>query len=454
MQYIDVDAESDGISDGGLSEFVNELSDSDGTAESAGSDPGYEEAMVGVAPKPVDKNTNTTSYTWTYFVEKETDAKLDGPYKSQVYIEEFVAGLEKAAQCSYIVAQLERSSKDKGEERLHVQGYMQFKKTIRFNTLKRHLPPGTHIQGSRGSPKDNFVYCTKDETRVPGTEPVEWGTRSVGKGHRTDLVEVMEMITDGKSINEVRLAHQAAFIRYTRGIEAAYRVQDEFANSERIRRTATRVFWGPTSTGKSLAAFREAQKRGGGTYIWRASSNVYGFPCYTNQRNLILDEFEGSERQMPITHLLVVLDGLPEPINKFGAVCFAAWTRIWITSQSPPRSWYSRAPAAIRAAMLARLQERDIRHMHAMRYSRDVNFSSDDDEQGEGTGGGPVDEDTGSHYGSQLVDTTNQSDGSQGESWTTPTPASCSDFGSISPEDDAEKSSTPEQDFVLSHGWP
>ena len=44
----------------------------------------------------------------------------------------------------------------------HLQGYVEFKTKIRFNTVKNRLPNGAHIEPANGSPEQNYNYCIKE----------------------------------------------------------------------------------------------------------------------------------------------------------------------------------------------------------------------------------------------------------------------------------------------------
>lgn len=54
----------------------------------------------------------------------------------------------------------------------HIQGYVKYKSATRFSTMKKRLP-GAHLEAAKGSPKQNYEYCTKEETRLQ--EPMSKG---------------------------------------------------------------------------------------------------------------------------------------------------------------------------------------------------------------------------------------------------------------------------------------
>lgn len=56
----------------------------------------------------------------------------------------------------------------------HLQGYISFHKCIRLSGLKK-LNATAHWEVARGTPHANKVYCTKEESRLPGSTPIEHG---------------------------------------------------------------------------------------------------------------------------------------------------------------------------------------------------------------------------------------------------------------------------------------
>lgn len=67
----------------------------------------------------------------------------------------------------------------------HIQGYVELTQPRQFLWIKTHLVPASaHVEKTRGSAKQNYEYCTKDETRAPGEAPVIVGDWSDMAGSR------------------------------------------------------------------------------------------------------------------------------------------------------------------------------------------------------------------------------------------------------------------------------
>ena len=129
----------------------------------------------------------------------------------------FPDGLPDPVQ--YLVYQVERGAE--GTE--HLQGYIYFKESIRFNALKAmefktydraSVFPfrSAHLEVAKGKPEHNKAYCTKIESRVAG--PWELGRLPAGQGDRQDLrVAAASLMADG----DVRKIDPAVFMKYASG---------------------------------------------------------------------------------------------------------------------------------------------------------------------------------------------------------------------------------------------
>lgn len=122
----------------------------------------------------------------------------------------------------------------------HLQGYVAFTRKQSFKQIKE-LIPRSHIERSKGSEEDNFVYCSKDG------DYLEFGTKEK-PGKRNDLEEIAEQIQNGASIQEIAEYKPATYIRNYRGLAnfKQLQVQD-------YTHTTTRGIWiyGAPGTGKS-----------------------------------------------------------------------------------------------------------------------------------------------------------------------------------------------------------
>lgn len=143
----------------------------------------------------------------------------------------------------YLVFQQEKCP---NTDRLHIQGYAQFKDPVRRSAFQRWLGDLTcHVEKANGTAEQNRAYCTKEETRSNG--PWEIG-EPARQGQRTDLEGLQDSLKQGSSREELWEDHFPTMVRYHRAIDAYRLVQRNQAVREPPQ---VRVYWGPTGTGKT-----------------------------------------------------------------------------------------------------------------------------------------------------------------------------------------------------------
>lgn len=104
----------------------------------------------------------------------------------------------------------------------HLQGYLETHSNIRITGL--HKIPGfesAHFIQARGTPQQNRDYCTK------GGDFVEFGTISAGRGERTDLAAVRDILKEQPNragLKRVLDEYPGDFIRYHGGLEKAMKL--------------------------------------------------------------------------------------------------------------------------------------------------------------------------------------------------------------------------------------
>lgn len=270
------------------------------------------------------------AWCWTLFVEDEKD--YSGLLSDQ-------DGLR------YAVWQLEMSP---STQRLHLQGYAEFKSPTRISTLKRLLGESVHCEARKGTRDQAIQYCRKDESRVLGPWSVGCYD-SVQQGKRTDLDRVADRILSGDSLYDVIEDHPVQYIRYRRGIEAlvAHRMQ---RRADEWREVTVCVYWGDTGTGKTRKAIDENASR----FILDQGDRVW-FDGYNGQDTLIIDDFYG---WIKFGFLLRILDGHPLRLEIKGGHTYAFWRKVVITSNKPWDEWYSNISEAQKAALKRRISER------------------------------------------------------------------------------------------------
>jgi len=235
--------------------------------------------------------------------------------------------------------------KECGEEgTIHLQGYVEFASAIRLPQVKRLLPRA-HLEKRRGNRQQAIEYCTKLDTRVPGSEPCVFGWHGTveellnsfkKKKKNKSLLRMKEMIDEGQS--ELQLAEEdfGTWSRSFRALERYRRLKTKPRNHE----TEVIVIQGPTGTGKSRYALEQYPDA-----YWKQRSNWWD--GYGTEETVIIDEFYG---WLPFDLLLRLCDRYPLLVESKGGQIQMVATRVVITSNAIPSLWYKNVyfPAFIR----------------------------------------------------------------------------------------------------------
>ena len=209
----------------------------------------------------------------------------------------------------------------------HIQGYVQFHSMYRFQRLKTLMPRG-HWEPRRGSHAQAYEYCTKEDTRVPGTSPTVVGV-APQQGKRTDLDAVKETIDSGSTMLDIADNHFTQFVKYEKGIRSYISLKSK----PRDFKSTVKVLYGPTGTGKTMYCSKVAPDA-----FWYAPQSEGKWWCgYDGTSDVVIDEFYG---QIRWSTLLRLLDRTPCTVEiKGGTVNFAP-RNIYITSNKHPIEWY------------------------------------------------------------------------------------------------------------------
>lgn len=227
----------------------------------------------------------------------------------------------------------------------HIQGYARAKSARTLEQWKSVIGRRAHIEFARGTPQQNIRYCTKDETREPGSDPIEHGDRP-NQGGRTDLAAVAAAVTQTRSLQAVAEEFPADFIRYSSGIQRYFSITD---TRKRLWKTAVFWFHGPTGTGKSL----EAHTRFPDAY-WKMGTNKW-WDGYTGEDAVIIDDYRRDFSTF--AELLRLFDRYPMRVEiKGGSVPFLAKTIVVTTSKDPYDTWEGRSDEEIQQ-LIRRIDE-------------------------------------------------------------------------------------------------
>lgn len=215
------------------------------------------------------------------------------------------------------------------EGTLHLQGYIEFRRSQRMASVKRNLESvSAHVEPRKGSQLEAIAYCSKSDTRVGG--PYTFGEPSGGQGVRSDLVAMQKRIDEGVPVRAIASEFFGNYLRYNRGIEKYYNLMAPEQSRERLRVV---LYYGPTGTGKSYSASIHSDS----TY-WRSDSTDKFWANYEGQSTVVFDDFTGWE---PYHLMLRYLDVYPVRVGDKGTSRPLCASTIIITSNRLPDQWYA-----------------------------------------------------------------------------------------------------------------
>lgn len=228
----------------------------------------------------------------------------------------FIDRVAESARATYVVV-----GSEMGESGTpHLQGYIEFARPTDFSVVHELLLHG-HVETRRGTAAQASAYCKKDECFT------EWGTIS-NQGKRTDISDVVDMVTEGASTSEIAVQYPEQYIKYFKGIVA---LQCALIRP-RMDAPEVRVYYGATGTGKSLRARQWLPN----AYVWHPQQGTW-FDSYKGEHEVIFEEFRG---QIPFGMLLSLLDRYCCKVQYKGGVMEFAALKVAITSPVHPSQWY------------------------------------------------------------------------------------------------------------------
>ncbi len=224
----------------------------------------------------------------------------------------------KSLDCRYLIY-----GKEVGESgTAHLQGYVSFSKKVRFNTAKKLLPAGCHLESAKGSAAQNTEYCSKSgDVFTMGVLPAP--------GSRLDVKEFTELIRSGKTDNELIDINPGYSARYTRfiGFVRAAKLQAENKGKRPVKVTVL--------IGRSVSCKEKAYADFPDLYSWM---HMYGnwFCNYTGQKTLFIQNYEDNISK---SLLLPLLEPFAHMLPQKGQQSWAAWDTVIISTQIHPREW-------------------------------------------------------------------------------------------------------------------
>lgn len=225
--------------------------------------------------------------------------------------------------------------------RRHFQGYVEFKKRVRFSQLHKMFPQ-VHWEQRKGTALQARDYCNKVESRCEDGKTYNYGTISESsQGKRTDLDAAVAIIQAGGGLKQVAREMPSQYVLFHRGLanlaEALAPEREPGEPREII------IIWGERGTGKSYFAHHLF---GASLYLPdRNNSGKLSFETYNQEKTLLLDEFSGKEN-LSLSDLKLICDRHKVNLPGRGKSVAGNYDRVIIVSNIDPLRWYDNGPDA------------------------------------------------------------------------------------------------------------
>lgn len=227
-------------------------------------------------------------------------------------------------KCKYIIY-----GQEIGEQGTpHIQGFVIFNNAKTFSAAKRSISPRSHIEQCKGTPYDNFVYCSKDGNYVERGDRPE----KVGQGNRGDLQDIKKMVAQNITLKKMLADDTIKNYQQLKYAESL----TKFYETPRTWKPLVKWFYGPTETGKTRTAFEEAPEDSDKVYV--AMDTAQWWDGYDGQEFVIIDDMR--KDFMKFHTLLRLLDRYPYRVQTKGSTRQFVAKTIIITCPYPPQQLY------------------------------------------------------------------------------------------------------------------
>ncbi len=259
---------------------------------------------------------------------------INNPQKKQLTHEEIKRIIEGFKSIQYYCMS------DEVARTHHTHVYLLFNNPVRFSTIK-HRFEQAHIEKAYGTSIQNRDYVFKEgkwendkknETNMPETHE-EWGEiPQERQGARNDCAELYEMVSEGKSNYEI-LEENPDLIKQLERIDRVRQIIQEEKYKDVFRILNVEYIYGDTGSGKTRGVMEEF----GYANVYRVTNYKNPFDQYHGQDVIVFEEFTSS---LPISQMLLYLDGYPVMLPCRYADKVACYTKVYILSNTDLRDQY------------------------------------------------------------------------------------------------------------------
>ena len=231
---------------------------------------------------------------------------------------------------------------------LHLQGFIHLKSFRRpkgvkeiicslFSVSSAHITKG---DGKAGAMSD---YCQKEDTRVPGTQPVIFGVlpNPPGKNNVGATLSKMYLDYHSKSVTLHDLTKDentsSLALRYGKMFE--YVAQSSIPPRSSDNPHVVWVCYGPPGTGKSTWLEEHVRKLHGEANVYMKPEGTKWWCKYLGQKHVIMNEFDGT--WCTPTLFNTWCDRFATQVETKGGSVELATIQTYITTNRYPSHWWS-----------------------------------------------------------------------------------------------------------------
>ncbi len=253
----------------------------------------------------------------------------------------------------------------------HLQGYCELNNRTRQAAVKELIGGNPHLEPRRGSQQQAIAYCTKEDTRVPHTDPYTYGEpRQQGK--RMDLEAFKDEVIAGKRKREMLDDHFGVIARYPKFYDTIQQMNRPIRTVE----LEVTLLIGATGTGKTRYVYDTYGGKEGDLFITPLNNGTMWWDTYDNHKVVLMDDFSGAACHMTLTTLLRLLDRYPVLAPIKGSYTWWLPEKIYVTSNIMPKHWFKWANRMEQYKALAR------RFTRVIEYREMEGLSQDDSREG------------------------------------------------------------------------
>lgn len=240
-------------------------------------------------------------------------------------------------------------------KQVHVQLYLELTQPRTFAWVKQHLVgERAHVEARRGSARQCYEYCKKEESRLANSVPHEIGDWSDlhGQGRRSDLTAFSNDVRQAKSFSEFMNdptaveKYASSMLRYMRHAREIWNVS-HLSQKRMLKWTDVNYVWicGPPGVGKTYSIYAEY----GLEAVYEKNPDNKWWDGYAGHPVILINDYRGSVH-LPYQALLNIADVYPyqgevkgnvvhiQPSTKVIVVTSNKWPwEIWPVGEIDPR---------------------------------------------------------------------------------------------------------------------